>query len=204
MIICRYRRTLGWGRKTAAIGVGAILLLGLGWGLFPVRLAAAPAEVWFSPDGGAEKALTSLLGKARESLDIAVYTFTSRYLAAAVVAAWRRGVKVRVLLDGNDESDYSKGRYLRRQGIAVRYARGKLKPYRRKGRRQKLFQERKYGLMHHKFVVVDGKWVATGSFNWTASAQKWNCENLLILKSSSLARRFTAEFNRIWRTTFAR
>jgi len=56
--------------------------------------------------------------------------------------------------------------------------------------------------MHHKFVVVDDKIVATGSFNWTASAERWNRENLLVINSTSLARRYTKEFDKIWKTTF--
>ena len=53
-------------------------------------------------------------------------------------------------------------------------------------------------------MVVDDKIVTTGSYNWTASAEKWNCENLLIIKSSSLARRYTVEFKKIWESTFVK
>jgi len=183
-------------------GVFGLLLVLLLLGS-PARLVAAPIETCFSPGGGAEKALVKLLDQARESLDIAVYTFTNRKLAAAVLRAHKRGVKIRLILDGNDESDYSKGFYLRQRGVAVRYARGLAKPSHKK-HKKRFYQKRKYGLMHHKFAVVDGKWVATGSFNWTASAQNWNYENLLIIKSSTLARKFSAEFDRIWEKTFAK
>ena len=177
------------------------------WGLVCIILfmlsgtaLAVPAKVYFSPEGGAEEALVEILDGARQEVCIAVYFFTSRPLAKAVLKAHERGVKIRVIIDGTNESDYSKGYYLRKRGVDVRYARGVAKPV-RKSRKAK-YRERKYGIMHHKFMVVDDKLVATGSYNWTASAQKWNRENLLVINSSSLARKYTREFDKIWETTF--
>jgi len=172
-------------------------------GPFAVPAGAVPMEVYFSPGGGAEAALVKLIDEARTSIDAAVYTFTNRALARAVVRAHKRGVKIRLILDGNDESDYSKGYYLRQRGIDVRYARGRVKKYKSKKKsRKSRYQVRKYGLMHHKFAVVDGRSVATGSFNWTASAENFNYENLLIIQSPSLARKYSKAFERIWKTTF--
>lgn len=167
-----------------------------------VPLAAAPTEVYFSPQGGAEAALEKLLDDARQDIRAALYFFTSRPLAAAILRAHKRGVKIQVIIDGNDESDYSKGYYLRQRGVDVRYARG-LPKKARKSKKSK-YRVKKFGLMHHKFMVVDDKMVATGSYNWTASAEKWNRENLLIIKSSSLARKYTAEFEKILESTFVK
>jgi phosphatidylserine/phosphatidylglycerophosphate/cardiolipin synthase-like enzyme len=50
-------------------------------------------------------------------------------------------------------------------------------------------------LLHHKFTVVDGRWVITGSFNWTISGENQNRENLLILDCPDLARSFAAEWD---------
>ncbi len=167
-----------------------------------VSLEAAPTEVYFSPQGGAEAALEKLLDDARQDIRAALYFFTSRPLAAAILRAHKRGVKIQVIIDGNDESDYSKGYYLRQRGVDVRYARG-LPKKARKSKKSK-YRVKKFGLMHHKFMVVDDKMVATGSYNWTASAEKWNRENLLIIKSSSLARKYTAEFKKILESTFVK
>ena len=167
-----------------------------------VSLEAAPTEVYFSPQGGAEAALEKLLDDAHQDICAALYFFTSRPLAAAILRAYKRGVKIQVIIDGNDESDYSKGYYLRQRGVDVRYARG-LPKKARKSKKSK-YRVKKFGLMHHKFMVVDDKMVATGSYNWTASAEKWNRENLLIIKSSSLARKYTAEFEKILESTFVK
>ncbi|MBN2331813.1 MAG: DUF1669 domain-containing protein [Deltaproteobacteria bacterium] len=155
---------------------------------------ATPVAVYFSPEGGAEQVLVEKIDGAKTSIRVAVYTFTNRVLAQALLRAQERGVAVSLILDGNDESEYSKGFYLYKRGIDVRYARGR----RRKGKKAS------FGLMHHKFAVIDKKTVITGSYNWTASAEQWNYENLLIVNSVELALRYEQEFCELWANTFAK
>jgi phosphatidylserine/phosphatidylglycerophosphate/cardiolipin synthase-like enzyme len=63
------------------------------------------------------------------------------------------------------------------------------------------------GLMHHKFMVVDGRTVVTGSANWTLSCthgdfanpdSRGNANSLLVIDSQPLAQRFQAEFSELW------
>ena len=63
------------------------------------------------------------------------------------------------------------------------------------------------GLMHHKFMVIDGQTVVLGSANWTLSGvhgdfanpeSRGNANALLTIKSSELAALFTEEFNLMW------
>ncbi|NDC34651.1 MAG: phosphatidylserine/phosphatidylglycerophosphate/cardiolipin synthase family protein [Synechococcaceae bacterium WB9_2_112] len=63
------------------------------------------------------------------------------------------------------------------------------------------------GLMHHKFMVVDGMTVVTGSANFTPSCihgdpddsgSRGNVNHLLRLHSHQLAALFMAEFGRLW------
>ena len=63
------------------------------------------------------------------------------------------------------------------------------------------------GLMHHKFLVIDGCSVLTGSANLTSSgihgdaestSTRGNVNHLLHLKSEELAELFRAEFQRMW------
>ena len=48
--------------------------------------------------------------------------------------------------------------------------------------------------MHHKFAVVDGSVLLTGSFNWTHAAHERNCENLLVTDDAYFVARYAAEF----------
>ena len=63
------------------------------------------------------------------------------------------------------------------------------------------------GLMHHKFIIIDGKTVIVTSANFTLSDQhgdytrsktRGNANNLLVIQSSELANYFTEEFNLMW------
>lgn len=63
------------------------------------------------------------------------------------------------------------------------------------------------GLMHHKFVVIDGQTVVTGSANFTTSGihgdflapeTRGNANHILVIESPRLAERFTEEFNLMW------
>ncbi len=63
------------------------------------------------------------------------------------------------------------------------------------------------GLMHHKFVVVDGQTIIVTSANFTTSGihgdfleplSRGNANNLLKIESLELAKLFTEEFNLLW------
>ncbi len=63
------------------------------------------------------------------------------------------------------------------------------------------------GLMHHKFLLVDGRWLVTGSANFTPSCihgdpddprTRGNVNHLLRFDSRALARIFAVEFGRMW------
>ncbi|MGB5634691.1 MAG: phospholipase D-like domain-containing protein [Waterburya sp.] len=63
------------------------------------------------------------------------------------------------------------------------------------------------GLMHHKFMVVDGQIVVTGSANFTVSGMhgdlnnlttRGNVNHLLRIENTELAGLFTEEFNYMW------
>lgn len=139
-------------------------------------------QVYFSPQGGCQQAIIGKIGKAKKTLDIAMFSFTNRELGNAVIAARDRGVEVRVVLDESQAANkYSKKNYFLNKGISIRLARGL-------GR----------GIMHHKFAVIDGQVILTGSFNWTANAEENNFENLLVIYSPVLAMKYADEFQKIY------
>ncbi len=63
------------------------------------------------------------------------------------------------------------------------------------------------GLMHHKFMVIDGRTVVTGSANWTLSGthgdftnpdSRGNANSIVVIDSQPLAQRFQQEFSLMW------
>ena len=53
--------------------------------------------------------------------------------------------------------------------------------------------------MHHKFALVDGATLLTGSFNFTHSAATLNCENVLVTDDAYHVRRYSEAFETLWR-----
>lgn len=159
----------------SAVVVACLALIVLG--------TASPAAVHFTPDGGIRRHVLGAIQGARQRIDVAVYQITSTELARALVAAKDRGVQVRILTD--QEKAKASGaamRILRGAGLSVRTL-GALEQ----------------SLMHHKFAVFDNRVVATGSYNWTQSAERANYENLVVLDDAQVVARFTEEFQRLWR-----
>jgi phosphatidylserine/phosphatidylglycerophosphate/cardiolipin synthase-like enzyme len=53
-------------------------------------------------------------------------------------------------------------------------------------------------ILHHKVIVIDERIVITGSYNFTASAERDNDENLVIVYDPLLARDYLKEFERVY------
>ena len=115
----------------------------------------------------------------------ALYRFHSAQLAAALKDASERGVSVRICLNNNDHYDENRAAQetLAGLGIAFKLLQGKA------GNGSK---------MHHKFMVIDGRAVVTGSYNWTPESESRNYENLILLHDSNLAAAYSAEFEALW------
>jgi len=153
-----------------------------------VRLDESTAvTTLFSPKDTTLKSIVDVVDAAKETIDIACFVFSSREVGEAVLAAHKRGVKVRVLLDNVFSSPAATASWkyvpfneLKRAGVSCKY-------------------DDEASKLHHKFVVVDRKVVITGSFNLSASAAADNDENLLIVESAAVAKQYSGEFERLWK-----
>ena len=145
-------------------------------------LQAAPKtipqpEIYFSPDGGCTEAIVAEIEKAKTSILVQAYSFTSAPIAEALVKASRRGVNVVAILDkSNKTAKYSAADFLLHAKIAT-------------------FIDPKHAIAHNKIMILDGAVVITGSFNFTKSAEENNAENLIIMRSNVVADRYIENFN---------
>lgn len=141
---------------------------------------AKTVDTCFSPLGHCDQVLVSWINAAEHELDGAIYGLTDDDIANAFIRAKQRGVAIRLIQDQSQ----SKGRravygLLRGAGIPVRIQRGS-----------------GGGIQHNKFLIIDDKYVVTGSFNWTFNASNKNDENFVVLDDE--APRFEPEFERLW------
>jgi phosphatidylserine/phosphatidylglycerophosphate/cardiolipin synthase-like enzyme len=144
---------------------------------------AGAVTVGFSP-GNAESLVVQVINSAKQgsTLDLAAYEFTSKPIAEAVRAAHQRGAVVRVLVDQERlAGKYNAGTYLANNRVPLKASNSR------------------YKIFHHKFVIVDGRTVQTGSYNYTTAAAKSNAENVLVMwEAKEVASAYTKEFERLW------
>jgi phosphatidylserine/phosphatidylglycerophosphate/cardiolipin synthase-like enzyme len=54
------------------------------------------------------------------------------------------------------------------------------------------------GFLHHKVIIVDERYVITGSLNFSTRAEETNDENVIIIDNPDIARLYIEEFERVW------
>lgn len=162
----------------------------------------APAlmtDVIFSPqpsNNTHNARVAGLIDGAKETIDVAMYSFSNAGVRQALERAAARGVEIRFIfetanedrkLEGEALLDSASGQ-LEEHDIDVRYVNK---------------------IMHHKFMIIDGPrddlsraasaTIATGSANWSNSAGTRYDENTLFLRGhEELALRLQQEFNHLW------
>lgn len=146
----------------------------------------------FAPDDNIQKALLYLIEQEKESIKLAIFTFTDGDVAQALIDAQERGVIVEIIADAGSKSDrFSKIPLLKEKGFTVFV----YDPDYKKGVKKSLMAS----IMHNKFLVfgknILGKsLVWTGSFNITKSAHRQNQENVLVLDDTKLIQKYAQQF----------
>jgi phosphatidylserine/phosphatidylglycerophosphate/cardiolipin synthase-like enzyme len=162
--------------KRAPFRYMALLLVG--WSLALVELPAAQkhqatVEVYFSPKGGCTEAIVNALGAAKQTVLVQAYSFTSKPIFAALLAAQKRGVKVQLVLDRSNLSQKSsEADDAVDAGVPV-------------------LIDSKHEIAHNKIIIVDGDTVITGSFNFSHNAEENNAENLVLIRGKEVAAKYT-------------
>ncbi|HMB25321.1 MAG TPA: phospholipase D-like domain-containing protein, partial [Anaerolineales bacterium] len=59
-------------------------------------------------------------------------------------------------------------------------------------------QDGNSSFMHNKVIVVDERYVVTGSLNFSTNAEESNDENVIIIDNPEIARLYMQDFERIW------
>lgn len=140
----------------------------------------ASFDVGFSPNQGSLPLVLKAINSSQKSIHVAAYSFTSKPIAEALLAAKKRGVDVEVIADEKSNSGkYSATTYLANNNVPIKL-------------------NGNYPIFHHKFMVIDGKSLETGSFNYSAAANK-NAENVLVLWNvPQIAASYDQEWSQLW------
>ncbi len=127
-----------------------------------------------------EKRLVEKLTTATSRVDAALYHLDATSIADGLIKAYRRGVQVRIVTETDNIDEEAIAR-LQEAGIPV------------------ADDGDSNGYMHHKFVVIDERYVWTGSYNTTYNGAHKNNNNVIFIDSVPLAYNFTQEFRELFR-----
>ena len=136
--------------------------------------------IFTSEDHAIEEAIIPLINTATSSIRFLAFSFTDYPLAAAMIARAQNGVDVAGVYEkvGSDtDAAELKTFYCARV------------PVRRDGNP---------GFMHNKVIVIDERYVITGSLNFSTNAETSNDENVLIIENPDIARLYLQDFDRVW------
>ncbi|MBM7645897.1 phosphatidylserine/phosphatidylglycerophosphate/cardiolipin synthase-like enzyme [Scopulibacillus daqui] len=125
--------------------------------------------------------VNEVIDQAKKTLDIAVFIITQDKIIARIIEAKKRGVKVRVITDGEQAQRYAKNTIgaLLDEGIPVKVSTHD-------------------GYMHLKVMIADNQAVSVGSYNFTRSAEERHDEVIVIIKSRKIAKEWTEKYNTMW------
>lgn len=134
--------------------------------------------------------LITYINACVSTLDIAIYSSSSTGIAAAINAAYNRGVQVRVVYDGSTTSSMI--------GLLNPLIPTIASP-----------NSSLFGIMHNKFVIFDANnsdatkpFVWTGSTNWTTSQIDGpDLNSAIVIQDQALALGYKIEFEEMWGST---
>ncbi len=182
-----------------------------------------------------EQVIIDEINSARQSIFVAVQEIRLPGIAHALVEKYRAGVDVRIVLENSYNFDALEQRdALEETGESSFSSLAQLVDINGNGRFEKheletrdaIYMLRKAkvpliddtwdgsagsGLMHHKFVVIDGKKTIVSSANFTMSCihgdlrapnTRGNANSLMVIESPGAARIFTQEFDQLWGRNF--
>lgn len=170
------------------------------------------AQAKASSMGEVETELLKVISEAKKSIWVATGHFRSWTLASALIEAAKKGIDVEVILDSqeyisagyqdieNKERDdclltgktlddcyqagFHFGRLLSENGVQVLF-----KYYMTSW--NFIFAPQ----MHHKYMIVDGKTLYAGSYNWSKNAEFKTIENIAIIKDKKALKAYEDNYN---------
>jgi phosphatidylserine/phosphatidylglycerophosphate/cardiolipin synthase-like enzyme len=142
----------------------------------PLTIQGTNVEVLFSPENRPSSRIVRAINQAQRDVKFLAFSFTDDAIGQAMIARSREGVNVTGVFEtSGSNTTFSEFGVLSRAGLEV-YVDGN--PW----------------VMHHKVIIIDGKTVLVGSYNFSKNANEENDENLLIIEDPGLAAAYLQEY----------
>lgn len=128
--------------------------------------------------GGIDQPLADAIDSAKLSVDMAIYSLSLNSIRDALLRAHDRGVQIRMVME-SDNLDRTDPQRLADAGIPI-------------------LGDRREGLMHNKFTVIDGSEVWVGGMNYTDSGTYEDNNVLMRIRSVKMAENYKKEFEEMF------
>jgi phosphatidylserine/phosphatidylglycerophosphate/cardiolipin synthase-like enzyme len=156
--------------------------LGAGYGVdggwFELYFTNPESPLASQETGGVDAPLVAAIDSARLTVDVAIYSLSLNSIRDALIHAHKRGVQVRMVME-SENLERSDPQKIKDAGIPI-------------------LGDRREGLMHDKFVVIDNSEVWLGSMNFTDSGGYTDNNNLMRIRSVKMAENYTKEFEEMF------
>jgi phosphatidylserine/phosphatidylglycerophosphate/cardiolipin synthase-like enzyme len=140
----------------------------------------AKIELYITPSDRVQDRVIDAINSAKESIHIAMFYLTNDFIYKALKRAIERGVKVMGVFDEDGaENKYSEADEMVAEGYGV--------------------LDRFSGYLHHKFCIIDRKFVITGSANWSSAGMRYNDENTAIIHSPEIAALYLKRWQKLYK-----
>lgn len=127
---------------------------------------------------GIDQIIAADLLRAQTQVDVAAFDLDAEPIVAALLTLEARGVTVRIVTD-TDNADLPSIRRLRRGGISV-------------------VEDKRSGFMHNKFIIIDNRYLWTGSMNFTTDDIYCYNNNTVRFDAPTLAVNYQAEMDEMY------
>lgn len=128
--------------------------------------------------GGIDQPLAAAIDSAKLSVDVAIYSLSLNSIRDALLRAHDRGVRVRMVME-SDNMDRTDPQVLKDAGISI-------------------LGDRREGLMHNKFVIIDNSEVWVGGMNYTDSGAYEDHNVMMRIRSVKMVENFATEFEEMF------
>jgi len=150
--------------------------------------AVLPARM-FSDETNISGYLIRAIDAANTSIDVAIHGLGLREVAAALLRAKKRGVKIRVVMNQTHvfpekprDTRTAEVQMLMDEGFELKMLRG----------------GDMFGVMHNKIAIFDNQILETGSYNWTHAADTWHWENAMFHAERARVAAYQAHWDWMW------
>lgn len=146
-----------------------------------VEIAGTRVENYFAPEDDVARRVLPLLQNAQHSVYFLAFSFTRADFASALIAQGQSGRTVRGVFETRQIAAGSDEVWLQLSAAGL--------PVRQDGNPYNL---------HSKVFIIDLQTVVLGSYNFSASADESNDENVLIIHNRAIALAYYEEWLKVW------